>query len=244
MSEPATLRSYAERLSEALPQVRDQIARAAEVSGRDAGDVRVVAVTKGHPVEAIRAALDAGLTDLGENRVAELVGKVDAVGREGVAWHMIGHIQRRKVPDLLPAVDWIHSVDSMRLAERIDRVVDAERAPVDVLVQVNTSGEDAKGGFEGPRALDDVLAVAALPALRVRGLMTMAPFVDDERVLRRAFSALRRLLDDVRRQNPDVGPHLSMGMTNDLRFAVEEGSTMVRIGTALFGARPGTAGGA
>lgn len=244
MSEPATLRSYAEHLAEALPRVREEIARAAERSGREPDAVRIVAVTKGHPVEAIRAALDAGLGDLGENRVAELVDKVGAVGRGGPTWHMIGHVQRRKVPDLLPVVDLIHSVDSMRLAERIDRVVAEGEGPVDVLVQVNTSGEDAKGGFEGPGASDDVLAVAALPGLRVRGLMTMAPFVDDEKVLRATFAGLRRLRDDVRRHDPEIGLHLSMGMTNDLRFAVEEGSTMVRIGTALFGARPGTAGGA
>ncbi len=244
MSETLTVQSYAERLSDALPRVRGEIARAAASAGRDPGDVRVVAVTKGHPVEAVRAALDAGLTDLGENRVAELAGKVAEVGRGGVTWHMIGHIQRRKVSDLLPVVDWIHAVDSLRLAERIHRLAPEAGPPVNVLIQVNTSGEDAKGGFQGPGALDEILEVAGWSGLNVQGLMTMAPFVDDEGVLRGTFGALRRLLEEVRRQDPRVGPHLSMGMSNDLRFAVEEGSTMVRIGTALFGARPGTAGGA
>lgn len=236
--------AYAAHLAEALPRVRDEIARAAVSAGRDPADVCLVAVTKGHPADAIRAARAAGLRDLGENRVSELEAKVAELGREATTWHMIGHVQRRKVPALLPVVDLVHSVDSFRLAERIDRVATDAAAPVDVLVQVNTSGEDAKGGFEGPAAADGILAVAALPSLRVRGLMTMAPLVDDEGVLRATFASLRRLLDEVRRQDPRVGPHLSMGMSNDLGFAVEEGSTMVRIGTALFGPRPGAAAGA
>lgn len=244
MSETLLIESYAQRLFDTLPRVRDEIAGAAAAAGRDAREVRVVAVTKGHPVEAVRAALEAGLTDLGENRVGELAGKVSEVGRDGVTWHMIGHIQRRKVSDLLPVVDWIHAVDSLRLAERIHRVASEGGEPVNVLVQANTSGEEAKGGFQGPDAAEGILEVAALAGLKVQGLMTMAPFVDDEGVLRGTFGALRRLLEEVRRQDPTVGPHLSMGMSNDLRFAVEEGSTMVRIGTALFGARPGTAGGA
>jgi uncharacterized pyridoxal phosphate-containing UPF0001 family protein len=106
---------------------------------------------------------------------------------------------------------------------------------------VNTSGEEAKGGLEGPAAIEDVLRIATLPGVRVRGLMTMAPFVDDQGILRHTFGSLRRLLEEVRAREPSVGPELSMGMTNDLRFAVEEGSTMVRIGTALFGPRPGAA---
>lgn len=235
---------YAVRLAEALPKVLDEIAAAAERAGRDAGGVRLVAVSKGHPVEAILAGQAAGLHDFGENRVAELVDKVAALGRDGVRWHMVGRLQRRQVGDLLPAADCIHSVDSLRLAERIARLADADADPVRVLVQVNTSGEAAKGGFEAEEAVEGVLQVAALDRLQVEGLMTMAPFVDDEQVLRAAFARLRGVLAEVRRHDPEVGSELSMGMSNDLRLAVEEGSTMVRIGTALFGPRPGAAAGA
>ncbi len=239
MPSATTTQEYTERLAGALPRIRDEIAKAAVVSGRGASDVRLVAVTKGHPVEALRAALAHGLTDLGENRVGELASKVETLGREGICWHMIGHVQRRKVPELLGCVDLVHSVDSMRLAERIGRLVSERGTRLDVLVQVNTSGEAVKGGFGGEAAVDEILAVAGVSGLRVCGLMTMAPFVADEAVLRATFGSLRDLLAELRRQNPAIGPDLSMGMTNDLRFAVEEGSTIVRIGTALFGPRSG-----
>lgn len=236
--------TYASRLSRTLPAVRDQIAEAATSVGRDPAEITVVAVTKGHPVEACRAALAAGLTDLGENRVSELEEKVAAIGHDGVRWHMIGHVQRRKAPRLPGVADLLHSLDSLRLARRFQRVQDAEErdtpdAPLDVLFQVNTSGEEAKYGFEGGDVVERVLEAAALRALRARGLMTMAPFTDDESVLRTTFRRLRELRDRLRKERPDFGPELSMGMTNDLRIAVEEGSTMVRIGTALFGARAG-----
>lgn len=244
MIEGSTPDLYTRRLAASLPKLRDRIGEAVERAGRGTDSVRLLAVTKGHPVEAVRAAIEAGLTDLGENRVAEVSEKVAAVGREGVRWHMIGHVQRRKAGALLEVVDCVQSVDSIRLAERLDRLAADAGRTVQVLAQVNTSGEGAKGGFPHPEAVDAVLQMASLGALQVEGLMTMAPFVDDEAVLRSTFSGARRILDEVRRQDPAVGPQLSMGMTNDLRFAVEEGSTMVRIGTALFGARPGLAGGA
>ena len=226
---------YAARLRETLPQVRASIAEAAQRVGRAPDDVRLIAVTKSHPVACPRAAIKAGLTDLGENRVEELEEKVAALGHDGVRWHMIGHVQSRKAPRLVGLADLIHSVDSLKLAQRLDR----DGARSDILVQVNTSGEDAKSGFSRQEAVEAVLQIAELPHLRVQGLMTMAPFVDDEAVLRTTFARLREVLDDVRRANPHVGAELSMGMTNDLRYAIEEGSTMVRIGTALFGERPG-----
>lgn len=231
---------YQEILKGTLPAVRETIARAEAAAGRPAGSVGLVAVTKGHPVAALEAALAAGLRDLGENRVEELEAKVAEIGRAGARWHMVGHLQRRKAPRALAAADLIHSVDTLRLAERLDRVASEAERRARVLVQVNTSGEEAKSGFSRARAVDAVLEMAALPALDVEGLMTMAPFVDDEATLRQTFRRLREILDDVRADAPDVGAELSMGMTNDLRFAIEEGSTMVRIGTALFGDRPGT----
>ena len=231
---------YRERLADALPRVRDRIAAAATAAGRDAACVRLVAVTKGHPREALEAALAAGLRDLGENRVGELEEKVAALGRDTATWHMIGHLQGRKAGRAVDLADLIHSVDSLRLAERIAHAAGEAGREVPVLVQVNTSGEEAKSGLEGPAAVEGILRIAELPALRVEGLMTMAPFVDDERVLSTAFRRLRDTLEEVRRADARIGAELSMGMTNDLEIAVREGSTMVRIGTALFGERPGT----
>lgn len=221
--------------------VRTDLARAAEASGRHPNEVTLVAVTKGHPVAAIEAARSHGLRAMGENRVAELAGKVAQLGRTDLEWHMIGHVQSRKVGDLLAIVDVVHSIDSLRLGQRFDRLAQSGGARPAVLIQVNVSGEAAKGGLEGAEALDQILELAALPALDVQGLMTMAPFVEDEVILRKTFSDVRRLAESARRQDPSIGGHLSMGMSNDLRFAVEEGSTMVRIGTALFGPRPGVA---
>lgn len=230
---------YTQRLKETLPATLDAIGVAARDAGRDPGEVTLVAVTKGHPVEAVRAALDAGLRDLGENRVQELQEKVRAVGRDGVRWHMIGPVQSRKAPALVGLADLVHSVDRDSLARKLGRASEEAGTLTRVLAQVNTSGEDTKGGFPYRSAVEDVLALAEVPGLRVEGLMTMAPFVDDEAVLRGTFRRLREVLEAVRRQTPRVGVELSMGMSNDLRYAVEEGSTMVRIGTALFGPRAG-----
>lgn len=228
---------YAERLAEALPEVRRRIAEACAFVGRDPTSVRLIAVTKGHPMAALEAALACGLTDLGENRIEELEQKIEGLGAHAATWHMIGHLQSRKAARAVQTADLIHSVDSLRLAERISRVGEEEGRDVRLLAQVNTSGEAAKSGFDTDAAADAVLRMAALPRLKVEGLMTMAPFVDDEEVLTSAFRRLRETLEKVRAQDPRVGPELSMGMTNDLDIAVREGSTMVRIGTALFGER-------
>jgi pyridoxal phosphate enzyme (YggS family) len=228
---------YRERLAESLPRVREAIAEAAASAGRDPASVRLVAVSKGHPVEAAEAALDAGILDLGENRVEELEGKVARLGRRA-RWHLIGHLQSRKAARALEAAELIHSLDSLKLAERLSRAAEEQgRERVPVLLQVNVSGEETKGGFSGAGALESLVEVAEVPRLRVEGLMTMAPLTEDERVLRATFRGLRALLEALRRARPEVGAALSMGMTNDLRIAVEEGSTMVRIGTALFGDR-------
>ena len=205
---------YAPRLQETLPKVRDAISEAAERAGRRADDVT-----------------------LGENRVQELSDKVDVLGHDGITWHMIGHVQSRKAPALVGLADLVHSVDRDSLAGRLSRASEEAGTVTPVLAQVNTSGEDSKGGYEADEAVDEILALAQRPGLEVRGLMTMAPYVDDESVLRGTFRRLREIRDEVRRQDPGVGAELSMGMTNDLALAVEEGSTMVRIGTALFGPR-------
>lgn len=237
----STTISYSERLAETLPAVRDRIQRAADAAGRDAAEVRLVAVTKAHPFEAVEAALEAGLTDLGENRVSELEAKVEHFGPDRITWHMIGHIQSRKASRVAEVAAMVHSVDSLKLAGKLSRAAgDQGQGPLDVLVQVNTSGEEAKYGFAPDEGYEAVLEMAEMEGLRVRGLMTMAPFVDDEQVLSTTFAGLRRLSERLRSDSERVGPELSMGMTNDLGIAIREGSTMIRIGTALFGERVGS----
>ncbi|MEQ8330503.1 MAG: YggS family pyridoxal phosphate-dependent enzyme [Longimicrobiales bacterium] len=229
--------SYRTRLADTLPRVRERMSRAADLAGRSLDDIRLVAVSKGHPLTAVEAALEAGLTDLGENRVGELEDKAAALGDRDVRWHMIGHLQRRKAPRLLGRTHLIHSMDSPRLAERLSRVAVEADEVVDVLAQVNTSGEDSKGGFDLENAVERVHEAAELPNLRVRGLMTMAPYVAEPEVLTRTFAGLRSVLERLQDATDRVGHELSMGMTNDLEVAIREGSTMVRIGTALFGER-------
>jgi hypothetical protein len=239
-ADPGTLEldaSYRTLLSENLPRLRERMAAAAGDAGRSPQEIRLVAVTKGHPLAAVEAALEAGLTDLGENRVGELEEKAAAIGPDRVTWHMIGHIQRRKAPRAMEAADLIHSLDSPRLARRFSRVATEAEREVEALVQVNTSGEESKGGFEGPEVVERILEAATLPGLRICGLMTMAPFVEDEEVLRGTFRRLREISEELRSRSGAVGPELSMGMTNDLEIAIREGSTMIRIGTALFGER-------
>jgi len=234
----ATAEEYAARLEHSLPELRERVRRAAEVAGRDPASVRVVAVTKSHPLEAVDAALAAGLSDLGENRVEELEAKRAARPDASARWHMIGHVQSRKARSAAELAHLIHSVDSAKLAQKLARVGEENGRDVVVLAQVNTSGEGSKSGFELDGAVEAVHAIAELPGLRVAGLMTMAPFVEDEGVLRAAFARLRETGERLGRATEAVGPELSMGMTNDLDVAIAEGSTMIRIGTALFGERP------
>ena len=230
---------YLERLRETLPGVRDRVDEAARRSGRTGADVTLVAVTKTHPLEAVQAALEAGIEDIGENRVEEMEAKVRAMAdRPAPRWHMIGHLQRRAAPRVVGICDLLHSVDTIRLAERLNRFIPAGASPLPVLVQVNTSGEGSKSGLSPDEAREAVHRIGELPGLEVRGLMTMAPFTGEERVVRAAFRALRRLHEDLGSLPGYRGDHLSMGMTNDYRIAIEEGSTMIRIGTALLGPRP------
>jgi pyridoxal phosphate enzyme (YggS family) len=226
------------RLSETVPRVAERVRAATERAGRG-DDVRVVAVTKGHPPEAALAAVRAGLHALGENRVQELERKVDVVGRQAAEWHMIGHLQRNKARVAIPLFDWIHSVDSLRLARALSKEAARTGAVARGLLQVNVSGEETKGGFEGAAAVDALGAMGELDGVAIHGLMTMAPWTDDEGVLRRTFRAARELLDECARQLPDglAGRELSMGMSNDYEIAIEEGATLVRLGTVLFGER-------
>ena len=229
--------TYDERVAVSLPEIRSRISNAAGRSGRGSADVTLVAVTKAHPIEAVQAALSHGLFDLGENRTEELEWKRAAVEEGKARWHMIGHVQRRKAPRLVGVADLVHSIDSVRLAERLSNAAVEAGKVVSVLVQVNTSGEESKAGFRSGGLKDEVQKVLDLPGVEIRGLMTMAPLTDDEALLRRTFERVRMLHEELRAVVGYCGDHLSMGMTNDFEIAIEEGSTMIRIGTALFGKR-------
>jgi pyridoxal phosphate enzyme (YggS family) len=224
-------------LSARIDAVRERIDRARLRAGRT-DPVTLVAVTKTYPADAVRAVRELGVSDVGENRVPELEDKVAEVGRDAVRWHLIGHLQRNKVRKALPLLDLLHSLDSLRLAEVVSREAEKAGATARMLVQVNAAGEETKGGFSPEEAIDAIGAIGRMPGVSVEGVMTMAPYTDDEAVLRKAFAATRRIFEEAGRQVPAFRPvHLSMGMSNDFEIAVEEGSTLVRLGTVLFGER-------
>ncbi|HEU5039276.1 MAG TPA: YggS family pyridoxal phosphate-dependent enzyme [Gemmatimonadales bacterium] len=223
-------------LPERLARVRDTVARHQAIGGWS-HQVRVVAVTKTHGPEAVRAAVAAGIADVGENRVQEALAKQDALAGVPVAWHLIGTLQRNKVRHAVGRFALIHSVDRSDLAAELDRRV-APDARQPVLVQVNCSDEAQKGGV-APADLPALLdALGPLARLEVRGLMTMSALTEDRQEQRRAFRRLRELRDEAERGGRRL-PELSMGMSGDYAIAVEEGATMVRLGTVLFGARSG-----
>ncbi|HEX9822101.1 MAG TPA: YggS family pyridoxal phosphate-dependent enzyme [Methylomirabilota bacterium] len=213
-----------------LARVRERLARAAERAGRRADDVLLIGVSKTVDVERIRAALAAGLRALGENRVQEARGKVAALGRP-VPWHLIGHLQTNKVKDALELFDVIHSLDRLELARELERRAAARGGPIETLLQVNVAAEATKGGV-GPDAVGETLdAIGKLSHVRVRGLMTIPPEVERAEDSRPWFRRLRELAER------HGLAELSMGMSGDFEVAVEEGATMVRVGTAIFGPR-------
>lgn len=198
--------------------------------------MRIVAVTKGHPLAAAQEAVAVGLADLGENRVQEALAKMDAWPDAPVRWHLVGHLQRNKVKHAVGRFGLIHSLDSVRLADALHEAAAARALVQDVLVEVNVAGEAQKTGCPPGEVPDLVAHAADLPHLAVRGLMTMAPFTEDVAAQRRAFAGLRALREELVGRGYRL-PELSMGMTNDFETAVEEGATMVRLGTVLFGER-------
>jgi PLP dependent protein len=217
-----------------LARVRDTVARH-QVVGGWTHPVRIVAVTKTHGPDAVRAAVEAGLSDIGENRVQEALEKQAALSELPVTWHLIGTLQRNKARHAVGRFGLIHSVDRLELASELDRRVAPDRRQA-VLVQVNCSDEPQKGGVE-PEGLVALLdALQGFGRLEVRGLMTMSALTDDAREQRRAFRTLRELRDDAERRGHRL-PELSMGMSGDYPVAVEEGATMIRLGTVLFGER-------
>jgi pyridoxal phosphate enzyme (YggS family) len=223
-----------------LQRVRGRIAAAAERVGRDPAEITLVAVTKTHSPEVILAAYEVGLRHFGENRVEEAAGKVGDLP-EDITWHMVGHLQSRKAALAVDLFDIVHSVDSVKLARRLDRFCSERGQTMPVLLEVNVSGEASKYGF--PIADRDTLGAAiaemlSLSHVRVEGLMTMAPIVTDPEDTRPVFRSLRELRDALATRFPQIEwRHLSMGMTDDFEVAIEEGATLVRIGRAIFGPR-------
>jgi pyridoxal phosphate enzyme (YggS family) len=227
----------ANEVARRVARVRERIEAAQQGAGRT-GEVTLVAVTKQHPASTVEAAIAAGLGDIGENRVQELEQKVAEVGRDAARWHLIGRLQRNKVRAALPLFDLLHSLDSLRLAEAVSRIAVEAGREVRALVQINASEEASKAGFGVGEAIEAIGRMAELPALELEGLMTMAAFDADEAEQRRTFRAVRELSEAAARQVPAFTPkHLSMGMSGDFEIAVEEGSTLVRLGTVLFGER-------
>ena len=223
-------------LRENIARAQERIA-AAERRASRVGEVTLIAVSKTHPAEAVAAAFHGGLTRFGENRVEEAGPKAEALRDLPLEWHMIGHLQSRKAGDVFPWASLVHSVDSIKLAGRLSRAA-AGGQTLRVLLQVNVSGETSKEGFAPEELPGAVGIVAALPGLRIDGLMTMAPIARDPEEVRPVFRALRGLRDDLARQFPKIAwRHLSMGMTDDFEVAIEEGATLVRIGRAIFGER-------
>jgi PLP dependent protein len=225
-------------LAEARDRVLVRIDAACARAGRDPGDVTLVAVSKTVPAARLRAAVAAGLTTLGENRVQEAEGKVGEVG--GAAWHLVGPLQKNKARRALEVFEVIESVDSVALADRLDRLAGDVRPDgrFPVLLEVNIDADPAKSGFALADLERSISAVLELSRLDVRGLMTIGRLVDRAEDARPTFAALRELSARLRAADDRLGPDLSMGMTDDFEIAVEEGATIVRVGRALFGERP------
>jgi len=211
---------------------------AAEKSGRKADDVLLVAVTKLHTPEEINEAIDAGVTDIGENKVQEIMDKYDAV--KPVRWHLIGHLQTNKVKYIIDKVCMIHSVDSFHLAKEIDKRAAQQGIVMDILIQVNSALDENKFGITTDETDDLIKQISEeCPNIRIKGLMCIAPYEDDTNDARPYFAAVKRIFDKYAAQKKDRVDfeYLSMGMTNDFEVAVEEGSNLIRVGTAIFGYR-------
>jgi PLP dependent protein len=236
---PETAQSF-EGLSERLEEVRRRIETCARRAGRDPAEITLVAVSKTHPPALLRLAIEAGASDLGENRVQEAEAKIEAVGRRQARWHLIGHLQANKARRAVTLFDVIHSVDSVSLARRLDRLCGEEgRDQLPIMIQVDLAGEATKSGVSEKDLPELVSAVKAGERLRLVGLMTLPPFFEEAERARPYFRRLRELRETIGSRN-DFGEgrgELSMGMSNDYEVAIEEGATIVRVGTAIFGER-------
>lgn len=225
-------------INENLMQVRKNIEAACQKAGRNPEEVTLIAVSKTKPVPMLEEAYQAGSRDFGENKVQEIMDKYPVLP-DDIRWHMIGHLQRNKVKYIVDKVSLVHSVDSLRLAEEISRQAEKKQTELDILVEVNIAQEESKFGTSRTEAAQLVEKIAKLPCIHVKGLMTIAPFVEHPEENRKYFRQIKELSVDIEKKNIDNVSMsvLSMGMTNDYMVAVEEGATMVRVGTGIFGER-------
>lgn len=225
-------------IRENLHTVEENISAACDRSGRVREDVKLIAVSKTKPVEMLREAYDLGCRDFGENKVQELVDKYDKMPKD-IRWHMIGHLQRNKVKYIVDKVCMIHSVDSLRLAEEISKEAVKKNVTVSILVEVNVAEEESKFGTTSEDAISLVEAVSKLPNIIIKGLMTIAPYVENSEENRLYFAKLKQIYVDIIHKNIDnvFMEELSMGMTGDYEVAIEEGATLIRVGTGIFGER-------
>jgi len=219
-----------------LNRVRNEIAQAAQVSGRKMTDVELVAVAKTHPAEIVREAIGAGQVVFGESKVQEARAKIQLLP-SNLRWHFIGHLQKNKIRHALPLFELIHSVDSLNLAQAIDRIAHEDGLHPRILLEVNVAGEGSKFGFKAATLQAELESLLTLSRLSIEGLMCIPPLAEEAEASRRYFVELRELRDALEKQFQMKLPQLSMGMTNDYSVAVEEGATLVRVGTAIFGER-------
>ncbi len=238
MESPMEEMKQSERLGENYRRVKENIRKACETAGRNEQDVTLLAVSKTKPVDMLLDVYQAGARDFGENKVQELVDKIPQLPSD-IRWHMIGHLQRNKVKYIVDKVYLIHSVDSLRLAEEISREAVKKQTEVNILIEVNVAQEESKFGTTVEETTELVRSIALLPAIHIKGLMTIAPFVENAEENRTYFQKLRQLAVDIGNKNIDNVSMsiLSMGMTGDYTVATEEGSTIVRVGTGIFGER-------
>jgi pyridoxal phosphate enzyme (YggS family) len=237
MSSPASLK---DDLCDRLTHVIARVSSAAVRSGRSPSDITTIAISKTHSSDRIQAAIECGVRDVGENRLQEAEPKIHEVGRDRVRWHLVGHLQANKARKAVKLFDVIHSLDSIALAQRLDRICAEERRDtLSVLVQVNLGDEESKSGVEEREVFDLAEAVENCERLKLIGLMSVPPYFEDAERVRPFFSRLRQLRDELKVRGSFGGAvgDLSMGMTHDFEVAIEEGATMVRIGTAIFGER-------
>lgn len=225
-------------VAENYREVEERVREACTRSGRDRKEVILIAVSKTKPVEMIKEAMEAGAEVFGENKVQELCEKYEALP-EVRHWHLIGHLQRNKVKYIVDKAELIHSVDSLRLAEEISKEAVRKNVQVNILIEVNVAEEESKFGVKVEDTEALVRQIAVLPGVHIQGLMTIAPYVTDPEENRPVFRALKKLAVDIHRKNIDNVhmDELSMGMTGDYQVAIEEGATMVRVGTGIFGER-------
>ena len=223
-------------IAENLERVREQIASAAANSGRSADDVELVAITKTHPAEKVREAIEAGQTLFGESRVQEARAKITELP-SNLRWHFVGHLQKNKIRHALPLFEMIHSVDSLGLAQDINRIAEEEGSFPRVLLEVNVAGEGSKFGFAPDTLREQIEALLALPRLSIEGLMCIPPLAVEPEDSRKFFVQVRELRDSLEKEFNMKLPQLSMGMTQDFPIGIDEGATLVRVGTAIFGER-------